>query len=58
MYDSIQGTESRIDVTNRTTDLYDPKFCSPDHDGFSQQSSHNIGEFVTMKKRTIYSSWV
>ena len=49
--DIIQEIESRIDLINRTTGLYDPKFCSPDNDGCSQRSSHNIEEFVTMKKR-------
>ena len=42
---TIQIIESRIDLINRTTDLYDPKFCSPENDGCSQRSSHNIGEF-------------
>ena len=41
--DTIQIIESRIDLINRTTDLYDPKFCSPENDGCSQRSSHNIG---------------
>ena len=41
--DTIQGIESRIDLINRTTDLYDPNFFSPDNYGCSQQSSHNIG---------------
>ena len=51
MDDTIQRIESRIDLINRTTDLYDPKFCSPDNDGCSQRSSHNIGEFIAMKKQ-------
>ena len=38
--------ESRIDLENRTTDLYDPKFCYSDNDG----GSHHIGGFVPMKK--------
>ena len=41
--DTIQIIESRIDLINRKTDLYDPKYCSPDNDGCSQQSSLNIG---------------
>ena len=41
--DTIQIIESQIDLINRTTDLYDSKFCSPDNDGCSQQSYHNIG---------------
>ena len=52
VYSTIQGIESRIDLINITTDLYDPKFCSPDNDGCSQQSSHNIGGFVPMKKKS------
>ena len=43
VYDTIQVIESRIDLINRTTDLYEPKFCSPDNYGCSQRSSHNIG---------------
>ena len=54
--DIIQIIESRIDLINRTTDLYDPKFCSPDNDGFLQQSSHKIGEFVLMKKQNCIQS--
>ena len=34
--DTIQIIKSLIDLINRTTDLYDPKFCSPDNDGCSQ----------------------
>ena len=36
---TIQIIETRIDLINRTTDLYDPKFCSPENDFCSQQSS-------------------
>ena len=43
---NIQEIESRIDLKNKTADLYDPKFCYPDNDG----CSHNIGGFVSMKK--------
>ena len=43
---NIEEIESRIDLENRTTDLYDPKFCYPDNDGCSQ----NIGKFLPMKK--------
>ena len=43
--DTIQIIESQIDLINRKTDLYDPKLFSPDNDGYSQRSSHNIGEF-------------
>ena len=38
-------------LKNRTTDLYDPKFCYPDNDSCSQQSYHNIGGFVPMEKQ-------
>ena len=38
---NIEEIESRIDLENRTTDLYDPKFCYPDNDG----CSHNIGGY-------------
>ena len=51
--DTIQIIESLIDLINRTTDLYYPKFCSPDNDGCSQRSYNNIGEFVSMKKRKV-----
>ena len=43
MDNTIQIIESRIELINRTTDLYDPKFCSQDNDGCSQISSHIIG---------------
>ena len=41
--EAIQIIESRIDLINRTTYLYDPKYCSPDNEGCSQQSYLNIG---------------
>ena len=56
MDDTIQIIESLIYFINRTTDLYDPIFCSPDNDGCSQQSSHNIGEFVLMRKQNCIQS--
>ena len=40
---TIQIIGSRIDLINRTNDLYDPKFCSQYNDGCLQQSSHIIG---------------
>ena len=43
---NIEEIESLTDLENRTTDLYDPKFCYPDNDG----ASHIIGEYVQMKK--------
>ena len=52
---TIQIIESQIDLINRKTDLYEPKFCSQDNDGCSQQSSHIIGEFVLMKNKYIQS---
>ena len=54
--DTIQIIDSRIDLLNRTTDLYDPKFFSTDNDICSQQSYHNIGEFVLMKKQNCIQS--
>ena len=47
---NIQEIGSRIYLENKTTDLYDPKFCYPDNDG----CSHNIGEFVSMKKKIVF----
>ena len=47
----IEEIESRIDLENKATDLYDPKFCYPDNDG----CSHNIGGFVQMKKKIVFS---
>ena len=49
--DTIQIIQSQIDLINRKTDLYDPKFCSQDNDGCSQKSTNIIGEFVPMKKK-------
>ena len=54
--DTTQIIESRIDLINRTTDLYDPKYCYPDNEGCSQQSYLNIGEFVPMKKHNFNQS--
>ena len=54
--DTIEIIESRIELINRTTDLYDPKSCSQYNDGCSQQSSHIIGEFVIMKKQNFIQS--
>ena len=41
----IEEIKSLTDLENRTTDLYDPKFCYPDNDG----ASHIIGGYVQMK---------
>ena len=46
---TIKIIDSRIDLINRETDLYDPKFLTQDNDGSSQKSSHIIGEFVPTK---------
>ena len=48
---TIQIIESRIDLINRTTDLYDPTFFSQDNDSCSQKPSHIIEEFMPMKKK-------
>ena len=52
---TIQIIESRIELINRKTDLYNPKFFSQDNDGCSQKSSHIIGEFVPMKNKIVFS---
>ena len=56
VYDTIQIIESQIDLVNRTNDLYDPKYFSPDNEGCSQLSYPNIGEFVPMKKHNCNQS--
>ena len=48
---TIQIIESRIDLINRKTGLYDPNFFSQDNDGCSQKSYHIIREFMPMKKQ-------
>ena len=40
---TIQIIESQIDLIDRRTELYDPKYFSQDNDGCSQKSSHIIG---------------
>ena len=47
----IEDIESLTDLENRTTDLYDPKFCYPDND----VASHVIGGYVQMKNEIVYS---
>ena len=47
---TIKTIESRIELINRRTDLYDPQYCSQDNEGCSLKSSHIIGEFVPMKE--------
>ena len=55
MDNTIQIIESRIDLINRKTDLYDPKFCSQENEDCSQKSSHIIGGILPMKKIYIFS---
>ena len=54
MWDNVDNTiqmfESRIDLINRKTNLYDPKISSQDNDDCSLKYSHIIGEFIPMKK--------
>ena len=47
---TIQRIESRIDLINRRTYLYDPKYCSQYNEGCSLKFSQIIGEFVPMKE--------
>ena len=47
---TIQIIESRIDLINRRTDLYDPQYCSQDNENISLKYSHSIGEFLKMKE--------
>ena len=47
---TIQIIESRIDLINKTTDLYDPQYFSKTNKDCSLKSSHTIGEFLPMKK--------
>ena len=47
---TIQIIESRFDLINRRTVLYDPKYCSQDNEGCSLKSSHMIGESGPMKE--------
>ena len=47
---TIQSIESRIDLFNKRTDLYNPKYCSQDNEGCSLKSSHIIAEFLPMKE--------
>ena len=47
---TIQIIESQNDLILKTTDLYDPQYCSKYNEDCSFKSSHIIGEFVLMKK--------
>ena len=49
---NIEEIKSLTDLENRTTDLYDPKFCYPDNDG----ASHIIGGYVQKKKENCIQS--
>ena len=51
---NIEYINSLTDLENRTTDLYDLKFCYPDNDG----ASHVIGGYVQMKKEIVYSQYL
>ena len=53
---NIQIIESKIDLINRTTGLYDLNFFSQDNNGCSQQASLNIGQLVLMKKQNCIHS--
>ena len=50
----IEDIKSLTDLENRTTDLYDPRFCYLDNDG----ASHVIGGYVQMKKINVYSQFL
>ena len=47
---TIQRIESRIDLINRGTDLYDPQYFPQYNEDCSLKYSHIIGEFVPMKE--------
>ena len=47
---TIQIIESRIDLINKTIDLYDTQYYSKNNKDCSLKSSHIIGSFVPMKK--------
>ena len=47
---TIQIIESQIDLINRRTGLYDPRYFSQDNEDCSLKSSHIIESFVTMKE--------
>ena len=51
MVQKIEEIKSLTDLENRTTELYDPKFCYIDNDG----ASHIIGGYVQMKKKIVFS---
>ena len=47
---TIQRIESRIDLINRGTDLYDPQYFPQYNEDCSLKYSHIIGSFVPMKE--------
>ena len=47
---TIQIIESQIDLIYKTTDLYDPQYCSKDNEYCSLKYSHMIEEVFPMKK--------
>ena len=47
---TIKIIESQMDSFNKTTDLYDPQYCSKENEDCSLKSSHIIGELVPMKE--------
>ena len=48
---NIEYINSLTDLENRTTDLYDLKFCYPDNNG----ALHVIGGYLQKKKRKLYT---
>ena len=46
---TIKRIESRIELITKTTDSYDPQYCSKDNEDCSLKYSHTIAEFVHMK---------
>ena len=50
MVQNIEEIESLTELENRTTDLYDPKFCYPDNYG----ASHIIGGCVQIKEEMFF----
>ena len=48
-----QKIDSQIELISKTTDLYDPQYCSKDNEDCSLNSSHIIGGCVHMKNYLI-----
>ena len=51
---TIQIIESRIDLINKKTYLYDIQYCSIDNEYCSLKYSHIIGKFVPMKRHMLF----